>query len=491
MSDRAGSESGDDGSEDGPSHVVTAFLRNRGEVLLLRRSDAVGTYVGRWGGVSGFAEGDPDEQVRAEIREETGLEPGDDLSFVRSGRPVRFEDPAVGREWVVHPYLFDSDSREIDLSEEHDALEWVAPTEICLDGVSADGDSADVGAEDGDADGEADRETVPELWTAYERVAPTVRSIAADDEHGAASLSIRALEVVRDRAALIVAEGEESEATTSPRNGERGTREFDVDPAAEWDELAELAGRLLEARPSMAVLRNRVNRAMSEAVDAAPDEESIPGAPAVLEATLAGIERATAADTDAAAAASERIDGTVATLSRSGTVLEALRGGDPSRIFVAESRPAREGIDVAEELAADDEIDCPVTVHTDAAAAHVLSQEAVDRVVVGADTVLQDGSVVNKTGTRALALAAAHEGIPVTVVAATDKLTTREEVNLESDDRSAVYDGAAPLDVLNPTFDVTPAACVCEIITERGSLETDDVGSVVEELRGLEDWRDR
>ncbi|SDK85582.1 NUDIX domain-containing protein [Natronorubrum texcoconense] len=452
------------------THVVTAFLRHRGEILLLCRSDAVGTYQGRWGGVSGFAEGDPDEQVRAEIREETGLVPGESVSLVRSGRPVEFADPSLDREWVVHPYLFDADFREIELSEEHDALEWVSPTVV--------------------VDPDDDRETVPELWTAYERVAPTVRSIAADDEHGAAYLSIRSLEVLRDRAGLLVAEREEREASSSG-DDDRRTRDSGLDSEEEWDELAELAGRLLEARPSMAVLRNRVNRAMSEAVDAAPDEESVPGASAVLESTITGIERATAADTDAAAAADELIDGTVATLSRSGTVLEALRGGDPSRIFVAESRPAQEGIDVAEELAADDAIDCPVTVHTDAAAAHVCSQEAVDRVVVGADTVLHDGSVVNKTGTRALVLAAAHEGIPVTIVAATDKLSTREEVNLESGSRSAVYDGDASLDVVNPTFDVTPADCVDEIVTERGSLEGSEVRVVVEELRGLEEWRDR
>ncbi|WP_121741845.1 NUDIX domain-containing protein [Natronorubrum halophilum] len=460
MSDRSGSESGSDrGSEDEPSRVVTAFLRNRGEVLLLRRSDTVGTYAGRWGGVSGFAEGDPDEQVRAEIREETGLEPGDTVSFVRSGRPVQFEDPDIEREWIVHPFLFDCDTREVELSEEHDALEWVAPTEMLLGG--------------GDADG--DRETVPELWTAYERVAPTVRSIAADDEHGAAYLSIRALEVVRDRAGLLV--GERADAG--------------ADPDGEWDELAELAGRVLEARPSMAVLRNRVNRAMADATaDAAPDGEPA-SAPAVLESAVSNIDRALSADDDAATNASERLEGAIATLSRSGTVLEALRGGDPSRVFVAESRPAREGIAVAEELAADDAIDCPVAVHTDAAVAHVLSSEEVDQVVVGADTVLADGSVVNKTGTRTLALAAAREGIPVSVVAATDKLSTREETNLESGARSDVYDGEASIDVLNPTFDVTPADCVTEFITEHGALDPGALEGVVEALRGFEGWRDR
>ncbi len=435
-----------DTSSDDPAHVVTAFLRHRSDVCCLRRSDAVGTYRGQWGGVSGFAEGRPDEQVRAEIREETGLEPGETVSLVRSGRPVEFEDADLEREWVIHPYLFDCDDRGIELSEEHDAAEWIPPTEILAD----------------------DRETVPELWTAYERVAPTVRSIAADDEHGAAYLSVRALEVLRDRARLLVAERDE----------------FGADPGGERDELAELASRLLEARPSMAVLRNRVNRAMAEAETAETD----PGAPAVLESALSTIDRALEADADAAANAADRLEGGVATLSRSGTVLEALETGEPARVFVAESRPAREGISVAETLS--ETIDGAVTVHTDAAAAHVLASEDIDRVVVGADTVLPDGSVVNKTGTRTLAVAAAREGIPVSVVAATDKVSTREDVNLESGDRSAVYDGDAAIDALNPTFDVTPADCVTEIVTERGALAPAEIEAVAAELRDLGAWRD-
>jgi len=157
-------------------------------------------------------------------------------------------------------------------------------------------------------------------------------------------------------------------------------------------------------------------------------------------------------------------------------------------VFVAESRPAREGIAIAADLA--ETTDSTVTVHTDAAVAHVLARNDIDQVVVGADTVLPDGGVVNKTGTRTLALAAAHEGIPVSVVAATDKISTRDDVNLESGGRSAVYDGDAAVDVLNPTFDVTPADCVTEVITERGAFEPGAVGDVAAELRELETWRD-
>ncbi|MFB6095104.1 MAG: NUDIX domain-containing protein, partial [Halodesulfurarchaeum sp.] len=52
--------------------VVTVFLRNEGAVLLLRRSEEVGSYPGAWGAVAGHAEGDPESQALAEVEEETG-----------------------------------------------------------------------------------------------------------------------------------------------------------------------------------------------------------------------------------------------------------------------------------------------------------------------------------------------------------------------------------------------------------------------------------
>jgi len=63
-----------------PTPVVTCFLLrfDDGEprLLLVRRSQRVGSYQGRWAGVSGFVEKDttPDEQAYTEIREETGLQ---------------------------------------------------------------------------------------------------------------------------------------------------------------------------------------------------------------------------------------------------------------------------------------------------------------------------------------------------------------------------------------------------------------------------------
>ncbi|MFC6952090.1 NUDIX domain-containing protein [Halorubellus litoreus] len=418
---------------DEETHVVTAFARHDGHVLLCRRSEHVGTYTGRWGAISGYAEGDPDEQVLVELHEEAGFET-DAVDLVRAGSTVDVRDDDLDTHWVVHPYLFDVDDRDVAVSEEHEACEWVHATEMLR------------------------RDCVPGLWAAYERVAPSVRSITADDEHGAAALSVRALEILRDRAGVLRAEGASPEAAT--------------------DEVADLARRLCRARPSMAVLENRVNRAMATAdADAASLET----------AAMDGINRAVRVDVDAAERAAALVgDRTVLTLSRSGTVLRALQEANPTAVFVAESRPGNEGVGVAERLLAD----APTTLHTDAAVGHVLATEDVDCVLVGADAVLADGRVVNKTGTRLAAVAAAHEEVPFFVACATDKVRTDDTVNLESGRRSAVYDGSAPLDVTNPTFDVTPAHLVDAVVTERGELDQSDVREVADELASLATWDD-
>ncbi|UPW02193.1 NUDIX domain-containing protein [Halorussus gelatinilyticus] len=432
------------------THVVTCFLRNRGEVLLLRRSAEVGSYPGAWGGVAGHAEGDPDRAAREEIAEETGLL--DACTLARAGVPFTLEDENIDTEWTVHPYCFDCERRDVETDWETAEFEWVHPTEILR------------------------RETVPNLWASYSRVGPTAQRIAEDSDHGSAYLSVRALEVLRDRAGSFAAN----------------------DPDADrWPQLVAIAERLLDARPSMAAVANRVNRAMADAAasaiadegDVSADENDL-SAEAVERAAREGIERAYRVDERAAANAAAEIRGeSVLTLSRSGTVLDALSAAD--EVFVAESRPAREGVGVAEELAATAGDSGPdTTLHTDAATAHVLATEDVDRVVVGADAILPDGRVVNKTGTRGAALAANREGVPVHAVAASDKVRTDDAVHPEEGDPAAVYDGEADVAVLNPTFDATPADAVSGVITERGVLDDAGISAVADELRGLTEWRE-
>ncbi|MEK6810340.1 MAG: NUDIX domain-containing protein, partial [Candidatus Thermoplasmatota archaeon] len=54
---------------------MTAFLRNRGRILVLRRGRTASTFPRRWSGVSGIIEGSerPLTRARKEILEETGI----------------------------------------------------------------------------------------------------------------------------------------------------------------------------------------------------------------------------------------------------------------------------------------------------------------------------------------------------------------------------------------------------------------------------------
>lgn len=111
-------------------HVVTCFLESEGKILLLRRSQRVGTYRGRWAGVSGYVETTPDEQALTEIREETSLGP-EDVDLVSRGDVLQVEDGELGVRWVVHPYLFHvSFPERIAIDWEHVETRWVFPGEI-------------------------------------------------------------------------------------------------------------------------------------------------------------------------------------------------------------------------------------------------------------------------------------------------------------------------------------------------------------------------
>ncbi len=110
--------------------VVTCFLQSGGEILLLRRSEQVGSYQGRWAGVSGYVETTADEQALLEIEEETNL-CREDLKLVKKGRPLAIRDEKLGVRWVVHPYLFDiKDRGKIKIDWEHEEARWIKPEEI-------------------------------------------------------------------------------------------------------------------------------------------------------------------------------------------------------------------------------------------------------------------------------------------------------------------------------------------------------------------------
>jgi len=117
------------------ANVVTCFLLRRSgggdEVLLLRRSERVGTYRGRWAAVSGYIESEPSlEQAYREIAEEVGLA-REEVRLLAEGEPLPVRDAAAGTRWTVHPFLFLALAPEkVRLDWEHEEARWVRPEEL-------------------------------------------------------------------------------------------------------------------------------------------------------------------------------------------------------------------------------------------------------------------------------------------------------------------------------------------------------------------------
>ncbi len=111
-------------------HVVTCFLEHDRKILILRRSQQVGTYQGRWAGVSGYLETSDEEQAYTEIVEETGLAK-EDVQLLKKGEALEVVDESLNRKWIVHPFLFHVKApQKIKIDWEHKEAKWINASEI-------------------------------------------------------------------------------------------------------------------------------------------------------------------------------------------------------------------------------------------------------------------------------------------------------------------------------------------------------------------------
>jgi methylthioribose-1-phosphate isomerase len=116
-------------------------------------------------------------------------------------------------------------------------------------------------------------------------------------------------------------------------------------------------------------------------------------------------------------------------------------------------------------------------------AGYVMTKGLIDAVIVGADRIARNGDTANKIGTYTLAVLAKENGIPFYVAAPTttiDKaIASGKEIVIEerAPEEVTCIGGVrvAPegVEVLNPSFDVTPARYIKAIITETGIWRPD------------------
>lgn len=119
-----------------PTHVVTNFLQRSDQagtrILIVQRSQRVGSYHEHWAGISGFVEPgvSPDEQAYTEILEETGWQ-RDQVRMLRRGAVVEHIDEELGRHFFVHPFLFEAQAPD-QIKTDWEALQyrWIKPDEL-------------------------------------------------------------------------------------------------------------------------------------------------------------------------------------------------------------------------------------------------------------------------------------------------------------------------------------------------------------------------
>jgi ribose 1,5-bisphosphate isomerase len=275
--------------------------------------------------------------------------------------------------------------------------------------------------------------------------------------------------------------------------GALGTQAAEVtaeDPEVFRQEIRAAARTLLDTRPTAVSLPNAL-RYVFAGMEGATVED-------LRASTLAAVEefqtRLETAQDDLGAIGANRLrDGdTVLTHCHSTDALACIAGareqGKSLSAIVKETRPRKQGHITARQLR---EMDVPVTLIVDGAAGRYLDDA--DHVFVGADSITADGSVVNKIGTRSLAVTARERDTPIVVAAQTLKLDpatlSGHTVEIETRDESEVIsneerDSIGDIEVANPAFDVTPPRYVDAIVTERGQFPPESIVTLMRELFG-------
>jgi methylthioribose-1-phosphate isomerase len=159
-----------------------------------------------------------------------------------------------------------------------------------------------------------------------------------------------------------------------------------------------------------------------------------------------------------------------------GIIRAAVAEGKRITVFADETRPFLQGARLTVwEL---DRDGIPVVLITDGMAGWFMRRGEVQAVVVGADRIARNGDTANKIGTYSVAVLAKENGVPFYVAAPTSTidLTLPDGGGIPIEERNPdeVREIGGRLttlpyvEVRNPAFDVTPAAYITAIITERG-----------------------
>lgn len=234
-------------------------------------------------------------------------------------------------------------------------------------------------------------------------------------------------------------------------------------------DLLTLASQLQSARPSMEAISNLVERWCRE-FDGLQSRDlsknikvAISQAESLQQESSKAVQKTVAFMLDLI----ERGD-VLFTHSLSSTIKLVFSGISERQVtaVITESRPGNEGKLLAQFLS---ELAIPTRYITDAQMGVWMPK--VNKVLVGADTVLADGALVNKAGTSLLAMAAERHHIPFYVCCETLKYSKKDADALLLEEMDGEELGLQSLPHVRPGnfyFDITPARYISAWVSEQG-----------------------
>lgn len=287
-----------------------------------------------------------------------------------------------------------------------------------------------------------------------ERFEQRIAQVREDREHGSRWLVREAITILHDIA---------TSATAAP--DER------------MQMLRQAGSELARARPAMFALRGAVIRILGSSEK--PDEIAH-AAEQLLHEYDTAVERI-------AEHTRPLLHGTLMTHSLSGTVMEVLTACASAieGVIVLEGRPRYEGREVALAL---QKAGIAATLITDAQADIFLPR--CRAVIVGADSILSNGDILNKAGTALLAWAAHGHEVPLYVLCETLKIATYpwkgDLTLLEEKEPEEVWEQPPQgIAIHNFYFDHTPARLVTKLITEQGILSKREIRRIASDLERM------
>jgi translation initiation factor 2B subunit (eIF-2B alpha/beta/delta family) len=153
---------------------------------------------------------------------------------------------------------------------------------------------------------------------------------------------------------------------------------------------------------------------------------------------------------------------TVLTISHSKTlikILELWKKSNPNlKVIVCESRPKQEGLIMAEELFS---LKIDTEIITEGMAGKLIKN--IDAVILGADQILRNGNIINKTGSRMLAVLAKFQKLPVFVFATSDKTVNKKIIK---DENEAASIKGKRLRLRNENFEEIENKLITKIFTD-------------------------